>query len=318
MTRSRVGPVLCVLTAVAVLAACGGDDDAGAGASGTEDGTALKDGKRGGTLTFIAAGDVDYLDPGQTYYTFGYTVHYAVNRTLYAFRPNDPVDPVPDLADREPEISPDNRTITVRIKPGIRYAPPVDREVSAADIKYAFERAFSRNVPSGYAGAYFTAIEGAPEAGSGAIKDIPGIETPDDRTIVFRLSEPQAPQISQALAMPITTPVPEEYARPFDAKSPSTYDQYVAFTGLYMVRNDAQGKTVGRDPGKQIEIVRNPNWKRATDFRPAYLDWIVIQEGNDDLAVAARRGLEGESAVCCDSGSPPAQVLPPPTARPCA
>ncbi len=40
--------------------------------------------------------------------------------------------------------------------------------------------------------------------------------------------------------MPITVPVPEEYAEKFDKKSPTDYDQYVAFTGPYMVKNDAQ------------------------------------------------------------------------------
>ena len=39
--------------------------------------------------------------------------------------------------------------------------------------------------------------------------------------------------------MPITTPVPQEYAAPFDKKTPSTYDQHVTFTGPYMVKNDA-------------------------------------------------------------------------------
>ena len=43
---------------------------------------------------------------------------------------------------------------------------------------------------------------------------------------------------------------------------------------------------MGRDPGKSIEIVRNPNWDESTDFRPAYLDEIRIEEGNDDLTVA--------------------------------
>ena len=61
-----------------------------------------------------------------------------------------------------------------------------------------------------------------------------------------------------------------------------------------MVRNDAKGKVVGRDPGKSIEIVRNPNWDASTDFRPAYLDEIEIEEGNDDLTVASRRTLQGE------------------------
>jgi peptide/nickel transport system substrate-binding protein len=104
-------------------------------------------------------------------------------------------------------------------------------------------------------------------------------------------------------------PVPKEYAEKFDAKSPTDYDQYVAFTGPYMVRNDGEGKLVGRDPGKKIEIVRNPNWVKDTDFRPAYLDEITVEEGNDDLTVASRRTLSGQSIMCCDAGQPPIPIL---------
>jgi peptide/nickel transport system substrate-binding protein len=295
-------------------AACGSDDSGGGGggskaqkASGGE----IKPGKKGGTLTYLAASDVDYLDTGQTYYTFGYMVAYATNRTLYSFKPNDSVKPVPDLAEGEPEISADNKTITVHIKKGVKYAPPVNREVKAADIKYAFERSFSKEVPSGYAGTYFSSIVGTPkEPNSGDIKPISGIETPDDYTIVFKLKEPQAPLVSQALVMPITVPVPEEYASKWDKSTPSKFDQYQTFTGPYMVKNDpTTGKVTGRVPGKSIAIVRNPNWDPKTDYRPAYLDAINIEEGNDDLATASRRALNGSDTVCCDAGSPPAQVL---------
>jgi peptide/nickel transport system substrate-binding protein len=305
-----------VIAALALfVAACGGDDnDNGGGASTSAQksgGTEIKEGKAGGTLTYITAGDVDYLDPGQTYYTFGYAVLYSTNRTLYSFKPDDSVKPVPDIAEGEPEISSDNKTITIHIKKGIKYAPPVNREVKAQDIKYAFERAFSKQVPSGYAGSYFNSIVGTPEkANTGDIKPISGIETPDDTTIIFKLKTASAPLVSQALVMPITTPVPEEYAKKWDASLPSKYDQYVAFTGPYMVKNNATtGKVTGRVPGKSISIVRNPNWDKSTDYRPAYLDAINIEEGNDDLATAARRALNGSHSICCDAGAPPAPVL---------
>ena len=110
--------------------------------------------------------------------------------------------------------------------------------------------------------------------------------------------------------MPITVPVPKEYAKKFDAKPPSKYDQYVAFTGPYMVKNDPKtASSIGRVPGKSIDLVRNPNWDKSTDYRPAYLDEIKIEEGNDDLATASRRALNGTGSVCCDAGSPPAPVL---------
>jgi peptide/nickel transport system substrate-binding protein len=303
-----------VVTALAMfVAACGGSDDNGGGGGSKTAAvqTKVAQGKKGGNLTYLAAGDVDYLDTGQTYYTFGYMVAYSTNRMLYSFKPTESVKPVPDLATGPPEISADNKTITVHIKTGVKYAPPVNREVTTKDIKYAFERAFSKEVPSGYAGAYFSSIVGTPEKpNSGDIKPISGIETPDDQTIVFKLKEANAPMVSQALVMPITVPVPEEYASKWDKSTPSKFDQYQSFTGPYMVKNDpTTGKVTGRVPGKSIEIVRNPNWDAKTDYRPAYLDSIKIEEGNDDLATASRRALNGTSTICCDAGSPPAQVL---------
>jgi peptide/nickel transport system substrate-binding protein len=302
MSARRVLTVLVVAVLALGAGACGGDSS-----SSKRHDDPTSHAKKGGHLTVLAADDVDFVDPAETYYAFGYTVHYAVNRTLYSYGPGDAGRPRPDLADGAPRVSADGRTVTVRIKPGVRYAPPVDREVVSKDVKYAFERAFSAHVASPYASLYFGDIVGAP-AKPGAIADIPGIRTPDHRTIVFRLSRPTALLLTQALAMPISTPVPEEYARRFDAKTPSTYDQYVAFTGPYMYRHDASGKLVGHKPGKVIELVRNPNWDRRTDYRPAYLDAITIKEGNRDAVSAARRVLTGTGLVLGDT-SPPAPVV---------
>jgi peptide/nickel transport system substrate-binding protein len=298
MSPRRVLTVLVVAVLALGAGACGG----GSSSSKHHD-DSTSQAKKGGHLTVLAADDVDFVDPAETYYAFGYTVHYAVNRTLFSYGPGDAGRPRPDLADGAPRVSADGRTVTVRIKPGIRYAPPVDREVASKDVKYAFERAFSAHVASPYASLYFGDIVGAP-AKPGAIADIPGIRTPDDRTIVFRLSRPTALLLTQALAMPISTPVPEEYARRFDAKTPSTYDQHVAFTGPYMYRHDGSGKLVGHKPGKVIELVRNPNWDRRTDYRPAYLDAITIKEGNRDAVSAARRVLAGKGLVLGDTSAP--------------
>src|SRR5215207_429912 len=76
--------VALVLGAV-VAGGCGSSDSGGSGGSGgaTAGGVEVGDGKPGGAVTILASGDVDYLDPGQMYYTFSYMVHYATNRTLY-------------------------------------------------------------------------------------------------------------------------------------------------------------------------------------------------------------------------------------------
>src|SRR4029077_9878638 len=119
---------------IAAVAGCGsssrssggGHPKKGAG-SGLKSATAIKPGKQGGKLTMLTSGDIDYLDPGQDYYTFGYQVQYAINRTLYSLKPDNPEAPIPSLATGPPQISKDNKTITVHIKPNIKYAPPVNR-----------------------------------------------------------------------------------------------------------------------------------------------------------------------------------------------
>jgi peptide/nickel transport system substrate-binding protein len=297
MSVRRVLAVPLAVGLALVACACGG------GGSGERDDGPSITPERGGHLTVLAAADVDFVDPAQTYYAFGYMVHYAVNRGLYSYGPGGDGRPRLDIAAGAPRISADGRTVTVRIKAGIRYAPPVGREVTAGDVKYAFERAFSAHVASPYAALYFGDIAGVP-AKPGEIVDIPGIQTPDDHTIVFRLTKPSALLLTQALAMPISTPVPEEYAKRFDARTPSTYDRHVAFTGPYMYRSDGSGRLVGHTPGKVIELVRNPNWDRRTDYRPAYLDSITIQEGNRDAVSAARRVLTGEGLVLGDTSAP--------------
>jgi peptide/nickel transport system substrate-binding protein len=315
----RLLPAVVAVGVALVVAACGSDSDSAdnnsskasnskAAAAGEPfSGAKPGEGRKGGHLTALAAADVDYVDPGQTYYAFGNMIHYSVNRTLYSYGPGDISKPRPDIAEAEPEVSPDQKTLTIKLRKGIKYAPPVNREVTSKDIKYAFERAFSASVPSPYAAAYFSDIVGVPTK-LGAIKDIPGIETPDDSTLVFKLKAPSAALVSQALAMPISTPVPREYAAKYDAHTPSTYDQYVAFTGPYMYKNDGSGKLIGRKPGKSIELVRNPNWDPKTDYRPAYLDSITVEEGNDDAVSAARRILKGQSLVQGD-GTTPAPVI---------
>lgn len=262
---------------------------------------------RGGVLTELASSDVDYLDPGHSYYTAGYQIIGATQRTLYSFVPGDAHTPVPDLAAGPPELSPDRRTVTVRLRAGVRFAPPVNRAVRAADVKYAIERAFSRNVGGQYT-FYFTAIDGAPSRATRGVRAIAGIQAPDDRTLVLHLRRPVAPSIAAALVLPITAPVPEEFARPLDAKDPSTYESHVVASGPYMVPNAADGSLTGYRAGRSITLVRNPNWDTTTDFRPAYLDEIRVRTDQADGSAAARRILSG-SALIGDT-TPPRDVIP--------
>ena len=106
--------------------------------------------------------------------------------------------------------------------------------------------------------------------------------------------------------MPISVPVPKEFAEKYDEKTPSTYGEgYAVYTGPYMVESDAEGKAIGYDPGKRIHLVRNPDYAPVDDFRPAFLDEIDIQAGNDDTAVAhAAHPVRARTSLSARSSRP--------------
>jgi peptide/nickel transport system substrate-binding protein len=294
----RALPLLALIT-VAALSACGSSDNAGGSGATADDGAG---GRRGGTLTVLTSQDITSLDPGITYQSLDLNLLSATVRTLYAYAPNDPSSLVPDLAAEAPRISGDGKTLTVRIRRGVRFGPPVNREVTARDVKYAIERGFNPNVANAYASTYYGDLVGADRASGGLIA---GLETPDDHTLVFRLTRPTASLLAQSTVLPLSAPVPAEYARPLDAKAPSQYGSYLVSSGPYMILADRDGKVLGEGyvPGRSLRLVRNPNWSAASDHRPAYVDQVVFRIGGSPT-VSGRQTLAGRGLVLADPPTP--------------
>jgi len=282
----------------AVVAGCGDDDKSTSSSSSSSTATkAPSDAKKGGTLTMLASGDVDNnLDPGYSYYQYDFILDNDLHRTLFRYKPSDTTKPSPDLADGDAKISSDGKEITIKIKKGVKFSPPVNREVKTADVKYAMERDFLPQVGNGYANSYWPDIVGVDEFKSGKAKEISGITTPDNYTLDIKLTRPVANIVVGAMALPGTAPVPKEYAAKLDAGKKSDYGPHLVTTGPYMIPNDASGKVTGYQPGRRITLVRNPNWDKSTDWRPAYLDKIIIQEG-EEPSVGNRKVLAGQSMV---------------------
>lgn len=262
------------------------------------------DARRGGHITTLSSGDVDTLDPGATYYMYTISILNALHRGLYTYAPGNANAPVPDLAESAPRISADGGTVSVRVRRGIRFSPPVSREVTARDVKYAIERAFTANVAGPYVYAYFGDLVGAPSR-PGRYREVPGIETPDEHTIVFRLTRATGAALAGALALPITIPVPAEYARRFDAELPSEYGTHQVFTGPYKIESNSAGELTGYEPGRRIRIVRNPDYANVGDFRPAFADGYDIRAGYSEAGLASRRILSGKRLIGGDLGPPP-------------
>src|ERR671935_257498 len=281
---------LIALGLAVVAAGCGASSKSASGTNGTPSSgasgnvstapppTPTSCSTKGGTLTVLSAGDVDHIDPGQAYYSFTYEVTRPTERALLGVQPGT-TNLIPDLAASMPTVSADGKTVTVKIKQGIRFSPPVNREVTSADVKYAIERGFSASVANGYAAAYFSAIQGAPK-------------TPP------------------ALSQPLTAPVPESYAKPFDDQAVSSYGLHQVATGPYMIKNTASGSIngVGYQPNKLIELVRNPNWDASTDFRLACVDQVQFKEGYEDPTVMTKTILSGSADANGDTPPPPAEL----------
>ena len=297
MARS-FGRLLLVAGSVAMVAlgGCGGSSSSNKKAS------------QGGTLTMLTNGDVDdKLDPGYSYYQLDFIYTNSTQRAVLGNKPNDTTKASPDLAASYPTVSKDGKTVTVKLKKGVKFTPPVNRDATSADVKYAMERDFLPQVGNGYAGAYWGDVQGVKPYMAGKAKEISGIQTPDKYTLVLKLTRPTAAVAVAAMSLPGAAPVPKEYAQKFDKGKQSSYGQHVVGTGPYMVQNDPKtGKITGYQPGRRITFVRNPNWDKATDWRPAYLNSFVFNEGNDPT-VGNRKILSGTGMI-----GNPTDLSPPP------
>ena len=302
----RLLPLAAIGVVALVVAGCGSGGGGGSSTSGTS-------GKTGGTVTILdSAGSVDSLDPGYWYYQTDYEeLAQPTQRQLYGWKPDDTA-PRPDIAQGLPQISNGGKTLTIKIKSGIKYSPPLQNQtVKAADIKYAMERCFSTSVGNGYAFSYYSGIVGTPSAPTATPKDISGIQAPNDTTLVINLKQPVGILANaNALGLPCTIPVPKSYAAKYDNKSQSTYGQHQVFTGPYMIQGAGSGTVPksGYQPAKLIVLVRNPSWDKSTDFKPAYFDKIVIKNGSDPT-VAARQVLAGSNLMSGDAAVPPPAIL---------
>ena len=95
---------------------------------------------------------------------------------------------VPSLADSW-TISPDGLVYTFKLNPKAKFTN--GRKVTAADVKYSIERSVNPKT-QGPAGGFFHSIVGQDKMADGSATTISGIEAPDESTIKFTLTQPDA------------------------------------------------------------------------------------------------------------------------------
>jgi peptide/nickel transport system substrate-binding protein len=255
MPIAKVSQVACLALGLALLgSACTGPGrDAG------------RNGIRGGTLRVISTEPIIGLDTAVNYTPNGLAMAHAYARTLYGYNRSGPV---PDIASGPPQLSADRRSYTFTLRPGVRYAPPVNREVTASDFITAIQRLYDKTTLSD-GQKYADLIAGARRFGAGKASRISGLAAPDARTLTITLDQP-AEDFLSILTQPFFAPVPGEYAASYTVGA--NYDGHVVGSGPYTV--DAY------DPGRLVVLVRNPHWDPATDpLRKAWVDRIQIRLG---------------------------------------
>jgi peptide/nickel transport system substrate-binding protein len=153
----------------------------------------------------------------------------------------------------------------------VKFGPPIDREVTSADVLYAFERIAHPKDGAEYA-FYYSPIAGFDAYAAGKAKTISGIRTPDPSTIVFHLTKPTGDFLYR-LAMPATGPIPVEIAKCFEGQA-GRYGRDVVSTGPYMIEgaDKVDGSSCsklkamsGFDGQTTLTLVRNPGYEAKTD-----------------------------------------------------
>jgi peptide/nickel transport system substrate-binding protein len=199
---------------------------------------------RGGTLVVAIASDPGHLNPAIT--TSGAT--HAAAELLYngLVGRDERGDPVPELAESW-QIDQAGAVYRFRLQEGVKWHDGAS--FTAADVKFTFEEVLLK-------------FHARTRASMGAL--LAGIETPDDRTVVFRFKQPYAPLLYQldATEAPI---VPRHLYQGSDPQSNPTNSNPIG-TGPF--------KFVSYAKGAEIRLARNPTYfKKGLP----YLDGLVMR-----------------------------------------
>ena len=280
--RGAVARLLVVVAAaVLVLAACGEDEDGGGPQAGEP--------VQGGTLTVTFQGEPTELDPAIAWEITSWSIERLTYETFltYASEAGEPgTELVPALASEVPSaenggISADGKVYTFHLREGVKFAPPIDREVTAADFKWSFERMMKE--PLAPATFFYTGIKGAQDFMDGKADEIVGFKAVDDSTVEITLDAPDS-SFLMAMTMPFTSVMPKEWA----ARVGKDIKRKPLGTGPFVIKSWT--------PGQRIVAERNPSY---WDEGKPYLDRIDFDLATN-TSTALLRLQNGEVDVLGD------------------
>ncbi|MFD5213302.1 ABC transporter substrate-binding protein [Microbacterium sp. NPDC058345] len=300
MTRKKISLLAPLVMASAVALAVTGCSSAGGGGGDGEAGEP----RTGGTLKVLSNGDADHIDPQLVAYVPSNSITRVISRSILSYETsNDEAERtalVGDLATEVPEPADDGLSYSITLRDGATWdAADGARPIVSADIERGIKRICNPHIGAALGGYFISLIEGMAEFCEGfssvtpevepmkdyiESNDISGIETPDDKTVIFHLVEP-ASDFTSMLSLPTANPAPIE-ALDYIPDSPEYRNNFVA-SGPYTI---AEHK-----PDVKMTLERNPSWEADSDpLRKAYVDSIEMTMGVE--VDAAMQQLQAGSA----------------------
>lgn len=271
--RKRITGILAVgVTAVLLLSGCSGNgpesaDQASSSSAATP--------KKGGTVYMLQNADFSYLDPARGWDGGVNAFYRLLYRGLTMQNAGDAKDPnaiVPDLAESLGTPSDDGLTWTYKLKDDLKFDDGTP--ITSAEVKFGISRAWDPQI--GIGSPYLKAVIDAPGdyRGPYVSGDIPTIETPDAKTIVFHLKQP-FPEFDNVLAQPNAVPFPK------GSGGGDSFIKDVIASGPYTLASYT--------PGSVIKLERNKYWDSKTDdVRKAYPDAWQVNLGIDPATIDER------------------------------
>lgn len=241
---------------------------------------------KGGEIVVTYKDDITTLDPAIGYDWVNWSMIKSLYSRLMDYEPGT-ANLVPSLAESF-DVSADGLTYTFKLRPGVKFSN--GRAVVASDVKYSIERAVNPKTQGPGAG-FFGAIAGFDAVSGGTSETLSGIETPDDQTVIFKLSRPDATFL-HVLAINFASVVPKEAVE--------------AAAGDFGKKPVGSGTFILKDwtIGQKLVFDRNPDYFNK-DL--PYIDKVTVEVGQEPL-VALLRLQKGEVDIAGD-GIPPAKFL---------
>lgn len=234
--------------------------------------------KQGGQMVVTYKDDISTFDPAIGYDWQNWSMIKALFDGLMDYEPGT-TDLIPDLAESY-SISDDSLTYTFNLRKGVKFHN--GRELVASDIKYSIERSVNPETQSPGQG-FFWQIEGFDAMAGGEAKELSGITTPDDYTVVIKLSQPDATFL-HIVAINFSFAVPREAVEKYG----QDFGRNPVGTGGY--------KMTEWSLGQRVVFERNADYYRAG---VPYLDRVIFEVGQEPQ-VALLRLKRGEVDVLGD------------------